>query len=291
MRKEIMEVYRLIWENANIKNHKVFRSNIVKLTSLLDINDLNFFEKGLIYWHLQDHYALLRDSSNELIIFKEFSSFVQDIDERYLFWTVCDMTQALTMRLGGYSKEWDYIYNQCKSIEVLDEEFARMKFEMFRAYIGIFTDARVLIDNKQVDDALAGILEIIIKFPNHPDNLFFRMIYYSSVIKYYNYLGKDLNAFVDELKELTPILDKYLTYEMIDLYHDECMFGSWKNISISKGKHYSAKVGLTNVLFALIESKEIEAIQFLLENVKNYNLENKRLIQLIKDKNTQIINR
>ena len=54
-----------------------------------------------------------------------------------------------------------------------------------------------------------------------------------------------------------------------------------KQISTSHGEHYSARVGLTNVLFALCEAESVDTVEYLLKYIDKYKLENKRLISLI----------
>ncbi len=285
MRKEILDLHERILGNT-AKNHTIFREDIEYLKKLLNLTDLDFFEKGWIYWHLQDHYALLRDSDNELKIFKVFIRFIKAYDDKYLFWAVSDMTQALTMRLGGYRTSWDEIFTYANTVETNTEEFVRMKFEMNRAYIGIFTDERVLIDNKSIEIALRNIKGIINSYPTHPDILFFKMTLYASKIKYYNYVGLDICSIEKKLKSIVALLNESLLVPMINLYNGELLFGSWKQISIAHGSHYSARVGLTNVLFALCEAEKSDTIHYLLKYVKLYKLENKRLIGMIDLLNT-----
>jgi len=289
MRKEIMDIYDEIIKNVNVRNHDRYRSNINKMRSLLDISDLDFFEKGFLFWQIQDHYALLRDFDKELEIFKRFVVFVRETDNRYLFWTVCDMTQVLTMRLGGYNKEWDAVYRECKSIEATSNEFVRVKFEMFRAYVGIFNDTRVLIDSKLIEDAIKEIGSIIAKYPKHPDSLFFRLIFYVSTIKYRNHIKEPISDVKERITlEIQNINEALLDTQENVFDHDKLLFGTWHQISAPKGSYYSAYTGLTNLLFALVESDEIDFIEYLLKNIKNYKTSNQRLFRLLEMKGMNI---
>ena len=76
MRREILKLHKEIMNNTVTKKHELFRENIKHLKELLNNTELSFFEKGWVYWQLQDHYALLRDSDNELIVFLEFIEFI-----------------------------------------------------------------------------------------------------------------------------------------------------------------------------------------------------------------------
>lgn len=281
MRKEILEVHKKIIDNSMIKNHDKYRENIELLKKLLDISDLTFFEKGWVYWQLQDLYALLRDSLNERIIFHKFTTFIKNHDEKYLFWALCDMTQVLSMRLGGYTEEWDSVYNYTNTIKVSSHEFVRAKFEMNRAYVGVFTDKRVLIEDVLIEKALSEIFMIIDSYPEHPDSLFFKLTLYALKIKYLNYKESSLAEVTNNISNLIDEINEGFEEPMIKMYDDNLLFGSWNLISKSHGKHYSTKVGLTNILFALCEANELDFIEYLLKNITNYHLENSRLIKMI----------
>lgn len=281
MRKEILNLHKQIMDNTATKNHELYRENIRKLKGILNDTELSFFEKGWVYWQLQDHYALLRDSGKELEILEKFVEHIKSYDKRYLFWAVCDKTQTLTMRLGGNHQLWDEVFEEANKITTNSDELIRMKFEMNRGYVGIFTDERVLIKDELVENAIQNIQNIIIDYPKHPDVLFFRMTFYALSIKFNNYKGNSIIDIIAKLKEEIPNLNLGLSKQMINLYNDDLLFGSWDTISISHGEHYSARVGLTNVLFALREAGSINTLEYLLKHIVNYKLENKRLISFI----------
>ncbi|KFZ26531.1 MAG: hypothetical protein KQ78_01234 [Candidatus Izimaplasma bacterium HR2] len=281
MRKEILNLHKQIMDNSATKEQELFRENIKKLKEMLNNTELSFFEKGWVYWQLQDHYALQRDSGKELEIFEKFVKHIKSYDKSYLFWAVWDMTQTLTMRLGGKHKLWDETFEEANTIITNSEELIRMKFEMNRGYVGIFTDERVLIEDELVENAIQNIQKIIISYPKHPDILFFRMTFYAQTIKYNHYKGNGIIDISIKLKEEVSNLNLGLTKQMINIYRDDLLFGSWDQISISHGEHYSARVGLTNVLFALCEAGSVNTIEYLLKHVDKYKLENKRLISLI----------
>ena len=55
-----------------------------------------------------------------------------------------------------------------------------------------------------------------------------------------------------------------------------------------KGNYYSAYTGVTNLLFALLECNEMDFIDYLLKNIKNYKISNKRLSGMLELKGMNI---
>lgn len=281
MRIEIVNLCNNIVNNASVLNQAVLKENLNVLEKMLLLDNLTFFEKGWIYWQIQDHYALLREPQKLLKYFKKFTDFLKDYDSRYLYWSVCDGTQALTMRLGDYNRYWDEVVDLCNSFKLNDNESVRMNFEMNRAYIGVFNDVRVRISNEKVIKALDNIRKIIVNYPNHPDYFFFNLTYYALSIKYFNYVHKSFDNIIDKILYISNEVNKSLKAEEI---LSEYLFGSWDSIAKSKGFLCSSMVGMNNLVFALIEANRIDVIKELLNLIPNYKITNRTLRKTIENK-------
>lgn len=280
MRQEIRVLINEISNTAQELNSETQKKNIEKINDLLRLSDLDFFEKGILYWQLQDHYALLRDFDREGNVLQEFTTYLRNENSSYLFWALCDMTQILTLRLGHYNDLVDEVFDDCLQITIDSDELIMMRFEMLRAYVGIFTDTRVLIENHRVEMALDLMNQMIEIYTDYEDILFFKMTYFASVIKYSNYRKIDysnmLDALRDEMEKLNSSLLNDDTYK-----NNPTLFGSWHDISRVKGSYFCAKVGTTNLLFALAEAKNIDWIHCILKQVPNYKITNKRLLHIL----------
>jgi hypothetical protein len=280
VRQEIRVLINEISNTAQELNSETQKKNIEKINDLLRLSDLDFFEKGILYWQLQDHYALLRDFDREGNVLQEFTTYLRNENSSYLFWALCDMTQILTLRLGHYNDLVDEVFDDCLQITIDSDELIMMRFEMLRAYVGIFTDTRVLIENHRVEMALDLMNQMIEIYTDYEDILFFKMTYFASVIKYSNYRKIDysnmLDALRDEMEKLNSSLLNDDTYK-----NNPTLFGSWHDISRVKGSYFCAKVGTTNLLFALAEAKNIDWIHCILKQVPNYKITNKRLLHIL----------
>jgi hypothetical protein len=262
VKNEIIELNNKIIKNAESKNPEISATNIDSLNCLLKRSDLDSFEKGWVYWQLQDHYALIRDYENLYNVFIQFVEYVRNYDHRYLFWTVCDQTQTLTMRLRKDHTEWDKVYQEANRIFVESDDFINMKFEMNRAYIGIFTDDRVRLEDSKVEHALNQISEIIVHYPKHPNTFFFKLTLYALKIKYNNYKNISISQIKEELLLLLKPIKKTINSNPIKT-KEELFFGSWDDISSTKNKSIATKIGLHNIIYALKEAEENEFINLI----------------------------
>ena len=83
------------------------------LKSAIDNNVVTDFEDvGFCYWNISDNYALMKDGHSLMRNHQIFYEHIKNNDACYLYWTVCDATQRLTLEKDGFSKFWWGLYEE-----------------------------------------------------------------------------------------------------------------------------------------------------------------------------------
>jgi hypothetical protein len=278
MNKAIRILNDKIVNNTGVLDKEVLKRHVKELNTLLDNERLSFFEKGWVYWQLQDHYGLLRDYDSLETIFKSFVTYIKNNNPDYLMWCCCDMTQVLTLRLGKKDALWEEVVSECNQKDYFRDDMIKMKFEINRAFFGILHDKRVVLTLSKMTKSLKEMKKIVDENQHHPDILYFTLNYFSHRIKLESYQNQDIdNVYLLFLKNIN-VINKALQKPKQKRSH---LFGSWEDITSSKGDYYNAHVGITNILFALKSANRLDLVRELLDLLPSYQLTNKTLISMI----------
>lgn len=228
---------------------------------LIDCGEARDFEDiGFCLWNISDSFALLRDSDREYNNHIEFADFVSRGDSKYKFWTVCDTTQRFTLILGGRGGFWQELYKDAaESCDVTDENY-RIAYESHRAAMAVHPSLD--IPKEFLHYADNRFSEFLRKNKNRDEYGFYRLIYYSAVMKAFGRTELEIEALCSEFFKALGMADTDCT----------CLTGEWGQLNRLRSEKNRANVGITAAVNALIDTGENKRAKRLYDEAKKYGL-------------------
>ena len=277
MRKEIIELESKIVDNSKELNKEILKENLENLFSILRRSLLSEKESVWVYWQISDHLGLLRESERLAKVFQEFCSFVNRVGGVYVYMPICDSTQRLTLLLGGHYDMWYKQFDYALEKVQLGKTNQRILFEVIRSSIGIFTDDRVFTKRNRLTQGFALFEEFLSRNEDLDNYLYYKMIYYSLRIKAKDVIFFNLKEELYWIIKLVQQLDGMINNEETESY----MFGSLEDWTLEQNPGVTSKVGITNLLFALLEKSEHKICKKVINNLKRYKITNPKLKNLM----------
>lgn len=192
-------------------------------------------------WNISDSLAMLRDSEKEYLNHAEFADYVSCSDNKYKFWTVCDTTQRFTLILGNKSEFWQELYRDAVENSAVTDENYRIAYEAHRAAMAVHPALNI---SKQFliysDEKFFEFLE---KNKNRDEYGFFRLIYYSAVMKAFGKSELEIEDLCSDFFKALGETDNPCPY----------LVGEWKRLNYLRSEKNRGIVGITAAVNALID--------------------------------------
>lgn len=232
-------------------------------------------EIGWAYWNISDNLAMLRKSEEQYENHKLFDAHLLKMDEKYLHWLTSDVTQKMTLSIGGYEQFWNERYKYaCEKCPMIEEN-KRIRFESHRAAVATINDReypfsenisrfalknmRTMLDGELLSDFNYGFYNI---------TYFTLVINFSVLIKTEideKVLTDSHSAFVlllDDLKSDANEPDKNTLY----------LLGTWQSLNGTRAKFNQAAVGIKNYIIALVNAGKYAMALECYKRIEPYNL-------------------
>lgn len=219
---------------------------IAYLKSLIDNNVVADFEDiGFCYWNISDNYAFIRDGYSLYENHKQFYEHIINNDSCYLFWLVCDATQRLALEKGGYYNFWWDLYREAVE-QNSNNKLYFAEFCIHRA--AFYSNKNFTFSQENINYVKRNFENFIAKTESTPENIFYKLIYFSQLASFLQIDNKEICALSREL----------LNYLSLPQTYEHFLCGEWKSFTTPLDKRKQAVVGIISAVNALIDVKEIK---------------------------------
>jgi hypothetical protein len=239
------------------------------LKHVLEHNEVVEFEDvGFCYWNISDNYALQRDGHSQYKNHVNFYEHVKNHEPVYLFWTVCDATQRLTLEKDRYGDFWWSLYREA----VQQNSDNRCFFPEFSAHRAALTSVPDLPHtNEHLAFARSAYEQFLRRAEGSEAYTFYLTIYLSLTAQVAPYDQSEQEHLCAELLDglSAPDIERNV------------LVGEWSDITTHFCKRKRAAIGLNSVINALINCGELQPARELYLSArdkglaKNYYIESR----------------
>lgn len=216
------------------------------LKSVIENNEVTEFEDiGFCYWNISDNYALIKNGYALMCNHKTFYERIKSENCYYLYWTVCDATQRLTLEKDGYSDFWWTLYREAIE-QNLDSDNHFAEFNAHRA--ALYTNRILTHTPNNFKYAKSNFEKFLQKTKNSPEYQFYKIIYLSLVSRFSSFDGI-------ELKNLCENLFNGLSHTETT---NNFLIGEWQNFITPFNIHKQSVVGINSAINCFIYNGEFQ---------------------------------
>lgn len=201
-----------------------------------------------------------RNSGQEYKNHVEFSRFISKGSDKFRFWTVCDTTQRFTLILGGYGDFWQELYKDTAENTIVTDENYRIAYEAHRAAMAV--NPSLDIPKEHLYYAERKFSEFLENNKKREEYDFFRLIYFSSVLKAFKMTDIDIERMCSEFYGHLTDNDTPCQY----------LAGEWGQLNFLRSEKNRANVGIIAAVNALIDTGEAARGKELYQTAIRYGL-------------------
>lgn len=216
------------------------------LKHTLEHNEVVGFEDvGFCYWNISDNYALQRDGHSQHKNHVAFYEHVKNHDPVYLFWTVCDATQRLTLEKDGYADFWWSLYHEA----VHQNTDNRCFFPEFCAHRAALTSVPDSPHTKEnLAFARSAYEQFLRRAEDSEEYTFYLAIYLSLTARIAPYDQSELKHLCEELVAglSAPNIER------------KFLIGEWSDFTTPFCKRKQAAVGINSIINAFLSNGELQ---------------------------------
>lgn len=220
------------------------------------------------HWNISDGYALRRDFKNEYNNHLVFVGRLSRMDERYLFWCVCDATQKFTLELGGYGDFWwDNYLNAVAENKSLDNN-ERVAYLSHRAAMAAHPALAQSSQNfKLARREFAGFLD---KTKDSPMSQLYKTVYAAGCLELFGECEFDLTELCGEMLSL-------LKDDTLSAVSFVC--GEWEYLDRVRTKNEQACIAICAAVNALIKIGNVSGAKEIYFSALEYGMKNNAYIE------------
>ena len=219
----------------------------------------DFEDLGFCYFNISDNFAMLRDGDSLYQNHKCLLAHVLTNSDLYLFWTVCDATQKLTLETNGCSEFWWELYRNAVARNKEQSKYPFAEFHVHRAalcYPPFYGK-----DENRFYIAKNNFLDFLEKTKDSPFTIFFYAIFLSMT-------GEDTN----KRRELLDCAEYLLQDLSVPEEKSEFLCGEWNSFTTPFTKRKQAHVGIVSCINALIDKADIQTAKSIYTKAKELGL-------------------
>lgn len=258
--------------NSQIKSQFTYLYNnklllIDYLKYLIDNRIVADFEDiGFCYWNISDSYALLKEGNRLFDNHKLFYDYIENHNENYLLWLVCDATQRLTLEHHGYSDFWWNIYKKA----ITKNQDTTNHFAHFCAHRAALYNNKTEIHQKQnLDFAINSFRDFLKNTKDTNEYLFYKTIYLSQISSFMSF----------DKNELKYLCEEWFCYLSQPKIKSKFLIGEWQSFVTPFDKHKQAEIAVNSVINSFIYNDELKLAKHLYQAARSFGLDKNLYIE------------
>lgn len=191
-------------------------------------------------WNISDRHAMLRNCEEIYSNHLKFQNRLSDMPKQYLFWSVSDGTQKLTLELGGYSEFW---WDNYKSAVAENRDLVNCE------YIAGVVHRAAMVSNPSLNQSRDNF-----KFARDHFSDFIKSTQASEMNTFYKiiYASQCLEIFGETELDVLQLYEKLLPKLKCDDPKPKYVVGEWEFLNCLWSDRKQAVVGINAYINALI---------------------------------------